>query len=254
MKIDNYPAVKSYLQSFGKRLDQVGEKGSRKKTNNAWFETQDQIQYHNNFEKPKIIWQEMTSTPRFYFDNQNFYSIDTTTILSHTDQSYLYYLLGILNSRYSHSLFKENFSGGGLGKKGVRYKKTYIQSLAIPVASKTEQNSLAQKAKDLLNLVKIENNQRVADGSHLGDFGFGPKVRKVILDKSHRSVSELEKIARQSRLNSKRKAEFSAWWALEQAKLEKLAKQIDKLDKAIDGEVARLYGLTSEDIFALERA
>ncbi|ETR70361.1 MAG: hypothetical protein OMM_03292 [Candidatus Magnetoglobus multicellularis str. Araruama] len=32
LNIDNYPAVKKYLESFGKRIEQTGEAGSRKKT------------------------------------------------------------------------------------------------------------------------------------------------------------------------------------------------------------------------------
>lgn len=48
--IDDYPAVKKWLQSFGKKLEQTGEEyidsngikqKCRKKTNNKWFETQD---------------------------------------------------------------------------------------------------------------------------------------------------------------------------------------------------------------------
>ena len=52
--IDEYPAIKQYLLSFGiERLEQTGEihiingeiVKSRKKTNNKWFETQDSIAY-----------------------------------------------------------------------------------------------------------------------------------------------------------------------------------------------------------------
>jgi len=38
--IEQYPAVKHHLLSFGyDRLKQTGEAGARKKTNNQWFET-----------------------------------------------------------------------------------------------------------------------------------------------------------------------------------------------------------------------
>ena len=56
--IDDYPAVKSYLLSFGiERLEQTGQNHvvngvtvkARKKTNNKWFETQDSINYWNVF-------------------------------------------------------------------------------------------------------------------------------------------------------------------------------------------------------------
>lgn len=52
--IDSYPAIKKHLLSFGmERLEQTGEKHivngkevkARKKTSNAWFETQDSISY-----------------------------------------------------------------------------------------------------------------------------------------------------------------------------------------------------------------
>lgn len=60
--IDDYPAIKEYLLNFGKtnerhlsiygkdcwgkkRLEQSGNKGCRKKTNNKWFELQDTIAY-----------------------------------------------------------------------------------------------------------------------------------------------------------------------------------------------------------------
>ena len=52
--IDDYPAVKAHLLSYGiERLEQTGKEytidgekiKTRKKTNNQWFETQDSISY-----------------------------------------------------------------------------------------------------------------------------------------------------------------------------------------------------------------
>ena len=63
--IEEYPAVKTYLLSFGiERLEQTGKKyvingeevKARKKTNNKWFETQDSINYWHLFFQPKICW------------------------------------------------------------------------------------------------------------------------------------------------------------------------------------------------------
>ena len=56
--IDEYPAIKEYLLTFGiERLEQTGKTHnidgikikSRKKTNNKWFETQDSISYWEEF-------------------------------------------------------------------------------------------------------------------------------------------------------------------------------------------------------------
>ena len=63
--IEEYPAVKEYLITFGmERLEQTGKEykkngekiKARKKTNNKWFETQDSISYWDDFNKPKIVW------------------------------------------------------------------------------------------------------------------------------------------------------------------------------------------------------
>ena len=66
--IEEYPAVKDYLLSFGmERLEQTGKEHTingekikaRKKTNNKWFETQDSISYWDEFNKPKIVYCEI---------------------------------------------------------------------------------------------------------------------------------------------------------------------------------------------------
>lgn len=50
IEIENYPAIKQHLLSFGyDRLKQTGEVGARKRTNNRWFETQDSISYWDIF-------------------------------------------------------------------------------------------------------------------------------------------------------------------------------------------------------------
>jgi adenine-specific DNA-methyltransferase len=71
--IEQYPALKEYLASFGERLLQDGKPGHRKKTPHKWYETQDNIAYYPEFEKEKIVWQEMSlREPSFAYDNKKF--------------------------------------------------------------------------------------------------------------------------------------------------------------------------------------
>lgn len=60
INIDDYFAVKNYLESFQPKLYQTGEtfinkagepEKTRKKTGNKWFETQDQIGFVEEFSK-----------------------------------------------------------------------------------------------------------------------------------------------------------------------------------------------------------
>ena len=78
--IENFPSVKESLLSYGiERLEQTGNNHiingkmikSRKKTNNKWFETQDSISYWEDFNRPKIIYPNMTKYMPFVYDTNH---------------------------------------------------------------------------------------------------------------------------------------------------------------------------------------
>ncbi len=129
ISIDNYPAVKVYLENFGKRLEQSGEVGSRKKTSNAWFETQDKIGYWQNFEKPKIIWGEMADKPKFAFDDNSYYMNNTLFMMMGEN---LKYLLAFLNSKLSKWYFEKISTTTGMGT--TRWLAYKVELLPIAIA------------------------------------------------------------------------------------------------------------------------
>ncbi|WQZ73106.1 class I SAM-dependent DNA methyltransferase [Helicobacter pylori] len=149
LDIDDYPSLKTYLSQFRPKIDQSGEKGCRKKTSNQWFETQDTIAYHGDFEKEKIVYGEIVQEPRFYLDNGEcglgyFYAEATSFILT---GEHLRYLLGMLHSKLITFAFKTFYAGGGLGESGYRYKKAFIERLPIPKITPKNQE-LADKITD----------------------------------------------------------------------------------------------------------
>ena len=131
--IDEYPAVKQHLLSFGiERLEQTGKKytingqqvTARKKTNNKWFETQDSISYWEDFLKPKIIFQEIVQSSQFLYDNEtHFMCNDTGRIIV---GNHLPFILGILNSKLFFYAVKKFYGGGVLGEHGIRMKHTFF--------------------------------------------------------------------------------------------------------------------------------
>ena len=85
--IEQYPAVKEYLLSFGiERLEQTGKTyvingetvKARKETSNKWFETQDSISYWEDFYQPKIIWKRIGSILRFCYNDNGALGLDST--------------------------------------------------------------------------------------------------------------------------------------------------------------------------------
>ena len=135
--INNYPAVRNYLQSFGLKIHQIGkiigkdEQGnnikSRKKTGNQWFETQDQISYYQEFEKEKIIYPNMTKFLPFVYDKFGMFTNDKSFILNGKN---LRFLIAVLNS----TVFKFGVQTWfpTLGKDGYELRKIFFEKVSIP--------------------------------------------------------------------------------------------------------------------------
>ena len=118
------------------RLEQTGRVFSingqtiraRKKTNNKWYETQDSINYWDDFSKQKIIYPETTQGAYFIVDNGEFY-IDKTCFCMIADQPY--YLLATLSSQLFEFSYKQLFSSIELGANGYQYNKHALVLLPI---------------------------------------------------------------------------------------------------------------------------
>jgi hypothetical protein len=132
LDIDNYPAIKKHLLSFGiERLEQSGEKGARKKTPNKWFETQDTISYYKEFSKPKIMYPNMTSLFPFIFDDKGYYGNDKTFMITATDDSIdLKALTAIFNSKLCKLWIWYNCPELQGGTREIR--KVYFENFPIP--------------------------------------------------------------------------------------------------------------------------
>jgi hypothetical protein len=150
LNIDDYPSVKKHLESYGKRIHQIGEKGTRKKTGNKWFETQDQIAYHEEFSKEKIVWQRVTKEPMFCLTESNIFIQDSMAFIT-TDEN-TSYLMVILNSRLI-KLFVEMFVHK-YGNTGYLLSNQYVEQLPIPKISKIDQQPFIKLVDKILQAKK----------------------------------------------------------------------------------------------------
>ena len=158
LRIDDYPAIHNYLQSFGRKLHQTGEvlgkdeQGneikSRKKTGNQWFETQDQISYFKEFEKEKIVYPDIMRLPRgssafsdfpyMYLDRDGYYAEATNFVLT---GDRVRTILAILTSELGIYAFISFYLGPIFDNKGFRYKKAYLENLPVPKVDVPQLNS-----------------------------------------------------------------------------------------------------------------
>ncbi len=164
LDIENYPAVKQHLLSFGiERLEQTGKEHlingerikSRKKSGNKWFETQDTIAYMDDFNKPKIVWADLARTGNaFIYDEYGFTSPNTTYLIASEDKTLLKYLIGVLNSKVILKYL--DWISAKLDETGWRWFKQYVEIFPIPCATAIQQTQVAQLVDQILT-AKIDN-------------------------------------------------------------------------------------------------
>ncbi len=143
--IDDYPAIKQHLRSFGRtRLEQAGQTlpdgtKSRKRTPHAWYELQDTCAYHELFKSEKLIWITLVENGRFTYDPCGFYCIDSSFIM--TGDS-IKYICAILNTMPSSWYFKQIAPTSGKGTP--QWKKPYVENIPIPRPSLDQKDRITR--------------------------------------------------------------------------------------------------------------
>ena len=145
--IEEFPAVKAHLLSFGKeRLEQTGKKylingeeiKARKKTSNKWFETQDSISYWDDFLEPKVMYPNMTKYLPFYYDEKGFYQNDKSFMIT---GKYVAYLTAFLNSSVFKYCYLNNFPellGGTRELRKIFFDKIPVMKVSESINNKVK--------------------------------------------------------------------------------------------------------------------
>ena len=134
--IEQYPAIKQYLLSFGKeRLEQTGKTYSvngkkvkaRKKTNNKWFETQDSINYWEDFNQPKIVWGNLNLKASYALVEDNSFINAPSPMIVPANK----FLLAVLNSKLADYYIRQL----GVTRNGgyFEYKPMFVELLPVPL-------------------------------------------------------------------------------------------------------------------------
>ena len=256
LDIENYPAIKEHLLSYGyDRLKQTGESGARKKTSGKWFETQDSISYHAEFAKPKIIYPNMTSVFPFMYDESGMLGNQKCFILTALDYSVsLLFLTALFNSSLAKLWIWYNCPELQGGTREI--SKVYFEHFPVPQATEEQSSTLAQYATKRTQLTAelqalcskfTRNLQREFNLEKLSG-----KLENWFQTPFNEFLKELEKS--KVKLTLSQKAEWEDYFLQEQKKALDIKHQIDTTDKEIDLMVYALYGLTEEEIAIVENS
>ncbi len=240
--INEYSAIKEYLEQFEEKLIKRYDKGDTPYNlrNCAYLE---------NFKKEKIIWKEMSSETPFVLDNNRYFAVDTITFLSGEN---LQYLLTILNSKIFLYIYSNFYSGGGLGSKGLRFKKEFISHIPIP---KTKQaNLFVEKANLMLTLNKTFQTKKTKFLNRITDNFPLDKLSKK-LETFYESdfktfLKELKK--KKVTLTLIEQDEWEEYFEIYKKELLEIQVQINTTDKQIDEMVYTLYGLSEDEVAVVE--
>ena len=158
LNIDDYPSVKAHLRSFGRKLHQTGEiigrdeNGrpikSRKKTQNAWFETQDAISYYKEFNKKMISWGNLCQSAQYTIIDEGFCISAPSPLITPASP----YLLAVLNSKLG-DYFIRNM---GVIRSGgyFEYKPMFVEQLPVPIITDNEQKPFEELTAEIIKLKK----------------------------------------------------------------------------------------------------
>ena len=141
IKIEDYPAIKKHLDQHYNKISIRQDKG------NTPYNLR-HCAYLDEFEKEKIVWEEITDEPRFVYDENNKYAEATAFIMTGKK---LKFLLAVLNSKIIFWYFSKCL-GADLGSAAFRWKKQYVEEIPIPPLAEGEQGNLTQNTAQLMEL------------------------------------------------------------------------------------------------------
>ena len=247
LDIEEYPAIKNYLLSFGyERLEQSGVKGSRKKTSNKWFETQDTIAYHEEFSKPKIMYPNMTSLFPFIYDEKGFLGNDKTFMITSNDDSVnLKFITAILNSKLCKLWIWYNCPELQGGTREIR--KVYFENFRIPLDS--DQQPFVVLADTMLTLHQQLQEKRSRFLRRLSENIEDVKITTALQTFDQLDfkgfVAELKK--QKIRLTPKEQDEWEDYFNEYCNTCHELSARITQTEAEIDSKVFDLYALTDDE-------
>lgn len=135
-----YPAIYQHLLPYEEQLKKRGQckPNAWGKQRNAdypgqhhWLELDNNPskEYLSLFDKPKIVWGEISDKPKFAFDKTDHFTPEATAFLM-TGNERLDYVCVYLNSSLAEYLFSLQGTTTGVGT--VRWKKYKLEQLALP--------------------------------------------------------------------------------------------------------------------------
>lgn len=262
--INQFPAIKEYLSSFRAQLepkprDWKSEESwpGRKSGSYLWYEIQDSVDYHQQFDKPKILWPEIGKIPRFSWDDRSQYVNNKGFFLTQVD----YYILGILQSRITWSVISQiclhNKFRDGLWE--YHTQPQFISRLPIPDAPEAEREAIGALALRITEAAKeryaLHRRARRRIQGDLGTAGKGLNQRLTAWWELDFSTfrEELRKVFKRE-IAVKERDDWEEWLAHQRERHATLTAAIVAGETKLNTRVYQLFDLSPDEIRLIEES
>ncbi len=145
------PSLMNYLLPFKAKAKKRDDQGD------YWWELR-HCAYYSEFEKEKVVWQELAQGAQFTFDSRGeFFVSNTAYILTGKN---LKFILGYLNSTLNEFSYNKWYCTK-LGQSGTRWLNQHVQEIPLPPITPSNQ-SIVQQIEALVDKIlsaKKENPQ-----------------------------------------------------------------------------------------------
>lgn len=272
IRIEDYPAILSHLEKYRKQLepkpsDWTASKtwSGRKQGTYRWFEIQDVVDFWPKFERTKIVWPDITNSPRFSVDASNQFIGDTCFMIPVSD----YYVVGVLSSWATWFYISKTAQPLRLrsDRWQFRLKAQYLEKVPIPVANDSERAAIANLAESCSTLAakryELETQFRRRLVQVFGVDPQGAALGRLNIKAEawwEQSLNELGSALKSSfklsenPFKSPRTAdEWEPYLTEKRNEVTSLRRQLADAEVEINARVYKLFKLTPKEIKLLER-
>lgn len=255
--IEEFPAIKRHLSTFRAMLEPrpmswraspaQPQWSGRKEGGYEWYEIQDSTEYWREFEKPKIIYQEIQYSPSYALDSSGLFGNNKTFFIATADP----FLLAALNSPFLwwfNWRFLPHMKDEALSPMGFKMEQLPIvrpeasaresagDAVERLIACTTQVRTATKLVRDWLRLEfgLSKPGRTLETPEQLTADGFATAVRAALPKRQHLSAAEVGRL----------KQEHAK--TIEPARAARI--EAAGLERNLSNLVNAAYGLTAEDV------